>query len=231
MIDARSGISTVAEFADRRFRQADKLEQRRAYDALDAGHKSLEAERARADGERLLRPPKCLIGDSSTEIVPAPDPEAKLPPARREIVDTLARPNMISVDASDHRASVATRAGVLSPALDAAVSARAGNSIEKMLCHQLAAAHMAGMELLIRAEQSLTDLPPVERARLLNAAARMFEVYQSGCLTLLKLKAGGTQRIIVQQQQVNVGSGGQAVVAGRIRQGSRKRGRSGKNAR
>ena len=231
MTDARSGVSTAAEYADRLLRKADRLEQRRAHDVLHERRESLEAERARGYGEGLLRPPKCLIGDSSTEIVPAPGPEARLPLARREIVDTLARPNMISVDASDHRASDATRAGVLSSALDAAASARAGNSIEKMLCHQLAAVHMAGMELLIRAEQSLTDLPPVERARLLNAAARMFEVYQSGCLTLLKLKAGGTQRIIVQQQQVNVGSGGQAVVAGRLREGSRKRGRGGKNAR
>ena len=68
----------------------------------------------------------------------------------------------------------------MSPALDAAVSARAKNSIERMLCHQLAAVHFAGMDLLVRVEQTLVDLPPLERARLTNAAARMFEVYQSG---------------------------------------------------
>ena len=53
---------------------------------------------------------------------------------------------------------------VLSSALDAAVSARAKNSIEKMLCHQMAAAHMAGMELLGRVEQSplLHKVPPRE---------------------------------------------------------------------
>jgi hypothetical protein len=58
-----------------------------------------------------------------------------------------------------------------------------------------------------------------------NAAARLFEVYQSACLTLLKLKAKGRQRVVVQYQQVNVGQGGQAVVAGRVGRGSRKRGR------
>src|SRR5438309_898548 len=115
--------------------------------------------------------------------------------------------NTISVDASEHRAAIATRAGVLSPALDAAVSARAKNSIEKMLCHQMAAVHMAGMELLVRLQEAVR-LPPAETARLTNAVARRFEVYQSGCLTLLKLKTKGRQRVVVQYQQVNVGDGG-----------------------
>jgi hypothetical protein len=86
------------------------------------------------------------------------------------------------------------RAGVLSPALDAAVSAQAKNSIEKMLCHQMAAVHMARMELLVRLEEAVR-LPPGETARLTNAVVRLFEVYQSGCLVLQKLKTGGTQRV------------------------------------
>jgi len=57
-----------------------------------------------------------------------------------------------------------------------------------------------------------------------NAAALLFEVYQSACLTLLKLKAKGRQRVVVQYQQVNVGPGGRALVAGEVRRGSRKRG-------
>jgi hypothetical protein len=44
--------------------------------------------------------------------------------------------------------------------------------IRPRLCHQLVVVHMAGMELLVRVEQSFVDLPPVERARLTNAAAR-----------------------------------------------------------
>ena len=50
----------------------------------------------------------------------------------------------------------------------------------------------------------------------------MMDVYQAGCLTLQKLKTGGTQRVLV--QHVNVGAGGQAVVAGRVDRGSRRRG-------
>ena len=44
----------------------------------------------------------------------------------------------------------------------------------------------------------------------------MMDVYQAGCLTLLKLKSHGTQRVVVQYQQVNVGPGGQTVVSGRV---------------
>jgi hypothetical protein len=215
--DGRSGISNAAEHAAEAFREAEKLERREPLDGRDAVLKGLWAERARADGERLLKAPRNLVGDASTEMVPAAGADEKLTPARRYFLDTLEHPNMISVDASEQRASVAaTRANVFSPALDAAVSGRARNSIERMLCHQMAAAHMAGMDLLVRVEQSFANLPPVERARLTNAAARMFEVYQSGCLTLLKLKTRGKQRVLVQHQQVNVGPGGQAVVAGSL---------------
>jgi hypothetical protein len=107
---------------------------------------------------------------------------------------TVTKDIPISVDASEHRATVASRAGVLSAALDAAVSTNAANSIEKMLSHQLAAAHMAGMDLLGRVEQA-SNLPPVERARLTNAAARLFEAFQAGCLTLQKLKTVGRRNV------------------------------------
>ena len=74
--------------------------------------------------------------------------------------------------------------------------------------------HMAGMDLLGRVEQA-PNLPPVERARLANAAARLFEAFQTDCLTLQKLKTGGRQHVVVQHQQVNVGQGGQVNVAGK----------------
>lgn len=94
-----------------------------------------------------------------------------------------------------------------------------------MLCHQMAGAHFTAMRLL---EQSANvNLQPGEAARFTNASARMMDVYQAACLTLLKLHTRGTQRVLV--QYVNVGPGGQAVVAGRVGRGSRKRGRGGKN--
>ena len=48
----------------------------------------------------------------------------------------------------------------------------------------------------------------------------MFRTH-TGCLTLLKLKTRGQQRVLVQHQQVNVANGGQAIVAGKLEGGSR----------
>lgn len=225
-VKARSGISVVAEYAQHELNRAEKLKRRAPFDPIDAFHKSREAEQARADGDRLLKPPRHLVGDARTELVPGASYDAKdVAAARFSFIDTLSDPNTISVDASEHRASIATRVGVLSSALDAAVSARARNSIEKMLCHQMAAVHVAGMETLIRLQEDVR-LPPTEVARLTNAAARLFEVYQSGCLTLQRLKTRGIQRVLVQHQQVNVAEGGQAIVAGRIDRARRSRARA-----
>jgi len=105
------------------------------------------------------------------------------------MVDTLEHPDSVSSGASDRRVSAALCAGVLEPAVDAAMSAQAANSIEKMLCHQMAGAHFGAMRLL---ELSLNPhLQTGEVARFTNAAARMMNVYQAGCLTLQKLTTGG----------------------------------------
>ena len=141
--------------------------------------KTREAERTREDGARILTAPKSLVGDVSLELVPVRgySPEADKSSARHHVVATLEEPNVISVDASEHRAHAATKAGVLSAALDASVSVGARNSLEKMIAHQTTAAHHAGMELIGRlAEDGMVSprLPPVELARLTNAAARLF---------------------------------------------------------
>ena len=106
--------------------------------------------------------------------------------------------------------NAAFEAGVLEPAIDAAASVRAANSLEDAL------------------PWSVLDVLPLQRqpqpgevARLANAAARQVEIYETGRLTLQKLKTGGRQQVVVQHQQVNVGPGGQAVVAGRLARGSR----------
>jgi hypothetical protein len=63
----------------------------------------------------------------------------------------------------------------------------------------------------------------LEHAKLLNTVARLFDMYSSGCLALQKLQTGGKQHVVVQyQQQVNVGPGGQAMVAGKLARGSRR---------
>lgn len=95
----------------------------------------------------------------------------------------------------------------------------------------MAAAHFTVMRLLTTSEGN--NLQAGEVVKLTNAAARMMEVHQNASLTLQKLKTRGTQRIDVRYQQVNVGAGGQALVAAGPagRRGSRNRRRGRKNGR
>jgi hypothetical protein len=99
-----------------------------------------------------------------------------------------------------------------------------------MLCHQIAACHHAGMDLLARFHDTgmFGKMPVVEQMRFINAAARMFDASQGGALTLQKVQSGGKQHVVVQyQQQVNVGSGGEAVVAAKASGKSGRRRQSG----
>ena len=96
---------------------------------------------------------------------------------------------------------------------DVQETAQAANSVEKMICHQLAALHTLGMEEVIRFQGLPTTYPPAERARVLHSIVRLFECSQTAALTVQKLKSNGTQRVEVKYQQVNVADGGQFVVA------------------
>jgi hypothetical protein len=164
---------------------------------------------ALTEAEANLKLPKGLL-TSCGEVI---QQDFRLP----HIIDTLQNPNMISVIASEHRLDLAACVGsrVAESAVDAAESVQAGNSLEKMLCHQMAAAHRASMKLIARS----LDLSgvPVEMARLSNAAARMIQVYQEGLLTLHKIRTGGKQTVVVQHVQVS--EGGQAVIAGTVSSG------------
>ena len=117
-------LATQAEFAVRELSQAEKLERRPPLDKHEIVMNPPRARQAREDGERLMVPPDRLIGDARTELVPGFEPDEKFQPDRAHFLDTLAEPNTISVDASEHRTQMATRAGVLSTALDAALSAQ-----------------------------------------------------------------------------------------------------------
>jgi hypothetical protein len=151
--EGRSGIAYTAALATHELRKAEKLERRRPFDPVDAHFKAREAAQSRADGERLLEPLGRFVG---------------VPACRLTMICTLDEPNTISIDASEHRAAVATRAGVLSPALDAAVTVGARNSIEKMLAHQIAAVHLIGMEIIVRLREEVRagdEERPVSDAR------------------------------------------------------------------
>ena len=135
------------------------------------------------------------------------------------IVDTLEHPSSITLGASQMRMEAAAQIGVLQPALDAAESAQAANSVEKMLTHQLAACHFATMLLHARATgaDDLKRPDSAQTVRYMNAAARQVDTYREGMLALLRIKTGGKQTVVVQHVQVN--EGGQAVIAGNLSKG------------
>ncbi len=175
----------------------------------------MEVERAEAVADAMLKPSGELVAGAGEVVhVDSTDPEV----SRLVLANTIREPNMISVDASEQRMEAAAEVGVLEAAVDAAESARAGNSLEKMLCHQMAAAHHAAMKLMARGIDS--RMPPVEMARLTNAAARMMDTYQAAFLALQKIRTGGKQTVVV--QHVRVSEGGQAVIAGSVKAGGYK---------
>ena len=102
---------------------------------------------------------------------------------------------------------------VAAMAVDAALSIQASNSLEKMLAHQLAAAHKQAMELM-----GVVSCQPNADAQVkrMNAAARCMAVYQQVMLALHKIRHKGQQHIMV--QYVNVSQGNQSVIGNNERE-------------
>ena len=139
-------------------------------------------------------------------------------------IDMVERPDAVTAKASMDRLKLADEVHCVPLAVDTAETIQAKNSIEKMLAHQLAAAHKLAMTFAAKAQQLIVEdengwyvKPTVyatEASRVANASARMMDAFQKGVLALHKLRTGGTQTVTV--QHVNVSDGGQAVVTGGI---------------
>jgi hypothetical protein len=131
------------------------------------------------------------------------------PQGSRWIADTLKLPDAVALDASAHRLELLELMGVdcVALGLDAATSANAENSLERMLCHQLAAAHKTALDIIAKA---VFELDALSKARYLTLAVRFMDTFQRGLLTLQRIRSGGEQTIVV--KQVTVADGGQAVV-------------------
>jgi hypothetical protein len=168
----------------------------------------------------------------------------------RPLVDTVAHPDYVTAEASRDRLGLASQAGSLSLALDAADTIQAQDGLEKMLVHQMAVLHRGMMKAAARMNEELdaagvidpkvaagmfdlnkreaAETANVRACRLAGAISRMSASYQQGLLTLQRKRTGGNQQVTVKHihQQVNVTQGGQAVVAG-DKVTSRARGRRG----
>ncbi len=141
--------------------------------------------------------------------------------SRAHMRDTLRSPTALNVGASLEGLDLANDAGVFASATDAAESMQAGNSLERMLAHQMALTHKLVMTI---GAQAATQQNTLEQARLVNSCTRLIRTYQSGMLAFQRIRGGGRQ--IVTVQHVTVSDGGRAVVAGAVRAtGGQRRGR------
>jgi hypothetical protein len=179
-----------------------------------------ELETSAASALALDNPPAVGAGG---ELIPAGDQIAR----GANFIDTVGHPDAVAAEASMDRLKLADD-GIqcVAMAVDAAETIQARNSIEKMLAHQLAAAHKLAMTFAGKARQLVEDeggpyqqdgIYVVEAARVANSSARMMDAFQKGALALHKLRTGGKQTVTV--QHVNVNDGGQAVVTGGLSAG------------
>lgn len=206
---------------------AGKLMQAASRRADAAANQGLpQADIAREDARTLELEAEELLSLAGP-VVPVPGREA-LPPDSF-LVDTLATPSQIALDASAERLGLLLDLDALAAGLDAAETIQPRNSLERMLAHQLGACHVMAMNLMRAGQEQLESVTPARQgfklapqvegaARLFNAAARLQDVFQRGLLVASKLRSGGQQtvKVIHVNQAVQVQEGGQAVVAGNL---------------
>jgi hypothetical protein len=142
--------------------------------------------------------------------------------------------DMLAAEATEHRMTLT--ANVSDPALTLAMemseSLGARDALERNLIHQIAASHTVGLVLLSKANAFATmavswapdgrqQMQSIEAARMATAATRVLEIAQHGMLAFERMRHGGRQVVTV--QHVTVQEGGQAVVAGSVKPGRRRR--------
>ena len=161
---------------------------------------------------------------------------------RREVARaTRSTPDLLDAEASQERLGLAREAGALTLAVDAAEGMGAATPAEQMLAHQMATAHAMAMRLLAKAdafaarkfltygpraadaaeEAKREQVASIEAARMATASARMMEATTRAALALDRLRNGNRQTVVV--QYVTVADGGQAVVAGAMPSGGRRK--------
>jgi hypothetical protein len=169
-------------------------------------------------------------------------PSAALDERSLALRDSVADPDYVTADASRDRLHLLHETGALELGLDAADSVQAQNSQERMLAHQQAVLHRSTLKMaaqLDRRLKVLDNLSPThpetmavtaDACRLGNTMARLTTNFQSGLLALERVRSGGKQHVVVQHihQHVQVQDGGQAMVAGQVEAGARRKARGGR---
>jgi hypothetical protein len=106
-----------------------------------------------------------------------------------------------------------------------------------MLAHQQAVLHRSTLKMaaqLDRRLKVLDNLSPThpetmavtaDACRLANTMTRLTTSFQSGAVAIERMRSGGKQHVVVQyvHQHVEVSEGGQAMVAGQVKAGGRRK--------
>ena len=208
----------LLEAERKRLRQADGDYWTRTIDQ----HQAAALERS---ATTALMPSKPIVVGTGGEFVPQGRAWAEKPGT----VDLVRDPTWTHLHASEDRLDLAAKAQCFDLAAATADSIAARDDTERMLAHQLAAAHAAAMRCLEAMDKlqrqaercdSLTARTKLlgEAARMGQLAARFMDTYQRGLQTLAKTRTGNRQTVTVVHQHIAV-AGGQIAVAGAVQPG------------
>lgn len=163
------------------------------------------ADRMEEEARALRIPPKPLQTGLGGEIVP--QVEDGLPGLESALKD----PDLLNAEASKQRAHLLEQAGVLEAGIEAAQQLKAGNAVEKMLCHQMAASHRRALALMAESEEATDPQMACLKAK---TAGRLLDCFARAAVVLQRLQTGAGQGVQVQNVQIN----GQAVI-GQVQRG------------
>ena len=155
------------------------------------------------EAQALLTPREPLQTGLGGEIIPPV--EEGLPGLEL----ALQKPDLLSLGASEQRAQLLEQNKVLELGIETAQDAQAEGSVQKMISHQMAAAHKRAMNLLAESQEAKDVDVACKKAR---TAAKMMDAFSRAALTLQRLQTGASQVVQVQHVQVNgpavIGMGG-----------------------
>ncbi len=177
-----------------------------AYDPVRRDFELALADRMEQEAADLLVPPEPLQKGLGGEIIPAVDDG--LP----GLESTLKEPDLVNAEASAQRAHLLERAGALELGIETAEEMKAKGAVQKMISHQMAAAHRRALTLMAESEKAQDPHVACMKAR---TAAKLVDAFSRAALTLQRLQTGASQVVQVQHVQVHgsaiIGMGGSKV--------------------
>jgi len=188
---ATQASSPVKRALDLKF-DAQKLRSVASPDPIRQAFDLAVASASEAESEHLLRPSNPLQMGLGGEVIPTV--ANNLPGLEL----TLREPNLLNLEASKQRSDLIERAGVLALGIETANDSVATGSLQKMLCHQLAAAHRRALILLAESEKTQDVQTSCLKAK---TAARLINAFGAAALTLQRLQTGVGANI--HQLQIN----------------------------